>query len=188
MPKIDGGNRYLWRMNRRKLEAEAVRDSVLLVAGKLDFSMGGPGYRPFGFKSDHSPLYKYHEHDPDDPKSHRRTVYRFIVRSAPDPFMTSLDCADPSLSVPKRSKTLTANQALALLNNKFMVRMSEHLAARVETMGNDTPSRMNAAFQLALGRQATDAEQKILRPVADQHGMASVCRIIFNLNEFVFVD
>src|SRR5262249_4289538 len=133
--KFDSGNRLLWRMNRRKLEAEAVRDSVLLVSGKLDTRMGGPGFRAFWFKDDHSPHYSYEEHDPDDPASLRRSVYRFLVRSVPDPFMETLDCADPSLIVEKRNETLTALQALSLLNNRFMVRMAEHHAARAGKFG-----------------------------------------------------
>ena len=127
--KLDAGNQYYWRQNRRRLEAEAIHDATLLAAGKLDLKMYGPGYRPFGFMDDHSPHYKYHEHNPDDPASLRRSIYRFVVRSVPDPFMETLDCADPSAVVARRNETLTPLQALALLNNKFMVRMSEHFAA-----------------------------------------------------------
>ncbi|MCA9449960.1 MAG: DUF1553 domain-containing protein, partial [Candidatus Omnitrophica bacterium] len=127
--KIDAGNRYLWRMNRMRLDAESVRDAILCVSGKMDFTMGGPGYDLFGFIDDHSPHYLYRELDVDNPKTHRRTIYRFIVRSVPDPLMECLDCADPSQNVPVRNQTLTPLQSLALLNNPFTVRMSEHLAA-----------------------------------------------------------
>jgi len=184
----DAANRLLWRAHRRKLDAESVRDSVLLVAGKLDRRGGGEGFRAFGFKDDHSPHYKYHEYDPDDPTSHRRSIYRFIVRSVPDPFMTTLDCADPSLNVAKRNQTLTALQALALLNNPFMVRMAEHFAARVEPLGSTPAARIDTAYRLALSRPATAAELDLLVPLAAEYGLASVCRTIFNTNEFVFVD
>jgi mono/diheme cytochrome c family protein len=186
--KIDAGNRYLWRMSRRRLEAEAIRDATLAVAGKLDTTMGGPGFREFGFKDDHSPHYKYQEHDPDDPKSHRRSVYRFIVRSVPDPFMDTLDCADASLNVAKRNETVTALQALALLNNKFMLRMAEHLAANAEKAGDDREVQINAAFRLAFGRDAEDGEKTVLAEYVKEHGLANACRVILNLNEFVFVD
>ena len=89
---IDASNQYLWRMNRRRLEAEAIRDSVLQVSGKLDPKMGGPGFQLFGLIDDHSPHYLYEKYNPDDPASHRRSIYRFIVRSVPDPWMTTLDC------------------------------------------------------------------------------------------------
>jgi hypothetical protein len=186
--KLDAGNRYLWRMNRRRLEAEAIRDATLFAAGKLDLTMGGPGFREFGFQDDHSPHYKYQEHDPDDPKTQRRSVYRFIVRSVPDPFMDTLDCADASLIVAKRNETVTALQALALLNNKFMLRMAEHVAARAEKQEGDLAAKVNAAFRLALARDATDDERKVLADYAKEHGLANACRVVLNLNEFVFVD
>jgi hypothetical protein len=186
--KLDAGNRYLWRMNRRRLEAEAIRDATLVVAGKLDTTMGGPGFREFGFKDDHSPHYNYREHDPDDPKSHRRSVYRFIVRSVPDPFMDTLDCADASINVAKRNETVTALQALALLNNKFMLRMAEHLAARAEKAGDDLDGQINAAFRLTFARDAETGERAVLSEYAKEHGLANACRVILNSNEFVFVD
>jgi hypothetical protein len=186
--RVDGGNRLLWRMNRRKLEAEAVRDAVLAVSGKLDLTAGGPGYRPFGFQDDHSPRYLYEEHTPDDPKSQRRSVYRFLVRSVPEPFAQTLDCADPSQQVERRTETLTALQALALLNNRFMVRMAEHFAARVEKAADDLPGQVAAAHRLALGRAPTAEEQRVLTGVARKQGLPQLCRLLFNSNEFVFVD
>jgi len=186
--KLDFDNRFLWRMNRRKIEAEAVRDSVLAVAGKLDLKMGGPGFRAFGFLNDFSPHYKYQEYDPDDPASHRRSIYRFIVRSVPDPFMETLDCADPSQVVAKRLETLTPLQALTMMNNPFMVRMAEHFASRLEGMADSTEGRIDAAYRLAFNRAPTDDERAALTNLAEQQGLANVCRLIFNMNEFVFVD
>lgn len=188
MGKLDGSNQFLWRMNRRRLEAEPLRDAVLTVSGKLDLTMYGPGFDRFGFEDDHSPRYKYEEHNPDDPKANRRTIYRFIVRSVPDPFMESLDCADPSLNVPARNTTITALQALALLNNKFMVRQAEHFAERVSKTATEVPRQINAACQLALGRSATDKEQQLLVAYTKEHGLKNTCRLIFNMNEFLFVD
>ncbi|MBC7821140.1 MAG: DUF1549 domain-containing protein, partial [Planctomycetaceae bacterium] len=98
---IDGGNRFLWRMNRRRLEAEEIRDSILAVSGRMNHRMNGPGYYLFALEQTaHSPHYEYHKFDPEDVASHRRSVYRFIVRSQPDPYMTTLDCADSSQSTP----------------------------------------------------------------------------------------
>jgi hypothetical protein len=186
--KIDGDNQYLWRMNRRKLEAEAVRDAVLAVAGQLDPTAGGPGFRDFGFRDDESPHYNYDQYDPDDPASHRRSVYRVIVRSVPDPWMTTLDCADASAVVAKRNETLTPLQSLALLNNKFMVRMAAHFAERVSALGRNTPERTAAAWRLAFGRVPELDELQDIAAYADKYGLASACRVIFNMNEFVFVD
>jgi hypothetical protein len=184
----DAGNQYLWRMNRRKLEAEAVRDSVLMVAGKLNLAAGGPGFHAFEFGDDHSPRYNYTEYDPDNPLSHRRSIYRLIVRSVPDPFMMTLDCADSSAVVPKRNETITPLQSLALLNNKFMVRMAEHFAERIERMGSNNSERIVAAWRLALGRDPSGREVSAMSSYADRHGLANACRLIFNMNEFAFTD
>ena len=129
----DAGNQYLWRANRRRLTAEEIRDSILSVSGALESKMGGPGFYLFELeKTAHSPHYEYHKFDPNDPASHRRSIYRFIVRSQPDPWMTTLDCADSSQSTPRRNETLTSLQALSLLNNTFNLEMARRFASRVE--------------------------------------------------------
>ncbi len=186
----DPDNRLLSRMTPRRIDAEAVRDGVLAVSGKLDLRMYGPGFQDFVVeKPDHSPHYEYHLHDPEDPKSHRRSVYRFLVRSQQEPFMVALDCADPSMRVDRRNETLTPLQALALLNSKLTVAMARHFAGRVEKeAGADPAARLRRAFELALQRPPTDVEQRTLLDYAGRHGLAATCRLLFNLNEFVFVD
>jgi hypothetical protein len=179
--KIDADNRLLWRMNRTRLDAESVRDSVLSVAGKLDLTMGGPAVQWFRFKDDHSPVYDYASFDADAPGAYRRSIYRFVVRSVPDPFLERLDCPDPSVLTPKRSTTLTPIQALTMMNNPFVVRMSEHLAERV---GDDVA----AAVRLCLGREPTAQETQAFAAHAKRHGVANLARLLFNSNEFLFVD
>jgi len=186
--RIDSGNRYLWRANRARLDAECVRDAMLAVSGKLDLAMGGPSVQQFFFKDDHSPVYDYARFDVDDPRGLRRSVYRFLVRSVPDPFMECLDCADPSIMTPKRSTTLTSIQALALLNNAFVVRQAEHLAVRLRAISSDPALQVAAGYRLALSRLPTDREAAALVEYIGQFGLEAGCRVIFNLNEFVFVD
>lgn len=186
---IDADNRFLWRANRRRLEAEAVRDVVLQVAGKLDLKMGGPSFQDFVVEHpEHSPHYQYHLHDPEDPRTHRRSVYRFLVRSQPQPFMTTLDCADPSMRVDKRNESLSPLQALALLNNGLMVAMSKHCAARIENERSDRSSQVDRLFELSFGRRPTMEERAALEDYIEKHGLANTCRLVFNLNEFTFVD
>jgi cytochrome c553 len=187
---IDSGNQYLYRQNRRKLEAEAVRDAVLAVAGTLDLTMGGPGWQDFKIeRPQHSPHYRYDLADPEDKATWRRGVYRFIVRSQTQPFMTVLDCADPSMRVEKRNQSISALQALALLNNGFMTTQACHFAARVEReAGNDVAAQIDHAMRLALGRPATAEERTALVSLTEDHGLANTCRAILNLNEFSFVD
>jgi mono/diheme cytochrome c family protein len=187
---IDSGNQYLWRQNRRKLEAEAVRDAVLAAAGTLDLTMGGPGWQDFKVEHpEHSPHWRYDLADPEDKATWRRGVYRFVVRSQTQPFMTVLDCADPSMRVEKRNQSISALQALAFLNNGFMTSQARHFAERVEReAGSDLTNQVDLAIRRALGRPATAEELAALVPLTEAHGLANTCRAILNLNEFSFVD
>ena len=187
--KVDSENRHLWRANRRKLEAEAVRDAVLLVSGKLDPKMGGPGFRDFVIeKPEHSPHYEYHLHNPEDPKSHRRSIYRFIVRSQQQPFMTTLDCADPSMQVGRRNESVSPLQALAMLNNSLMLTMSKQFAAKLDKQDGDLPAKVRGAYYEAVGRAPSAEDTKQMTQYAQQFGLTNFCRVLFNLNEFSFVD
>ena len=186
--RIDSGNQFLWRMNRTRLDAEAVRDAVLQVGGQIDLAMGGPSAEHFLFKDDHSPVYDYTGFDVTSPASRRRSVYRFLVRSVQDPFMESLDCADPSLLVPKRSSTLTAIQALALLNDPLMVEQSRNLANRMQAAADGLEDQIDYGYRLALGRHATSSELSELAANARGHGLENSARLLLNSNEFIFVD
>jgi hypothetical protein len=185
---LDADNRYLWRMNRRRLEAEALRDSLLAVSGCLDLTPGGPGYDLFAFEDDHSPRYLYEQHDVDDPRTWRRSIYRTVVRSVPDPLMETFDCADPSLNVPARDETNTPLQALALLNDRFVLSQARYLAQRLAPVGNSAEERIDTAYRLALGRAATARERAALARHARRFGLPAACRVLFNLSELAFVD
>ena len=131
--KIDSGNQYWWRADRRRLTAEEFRDSLLAVSGALKLEdRGGPSFYDFVIeKPQHSPHYEYHLHDPEDPKSHRRSVYRFVVRSQPQPMLTTLDCADPSISVAVRDESTSALQALTQWNHVLVEAMSRLFSQRL---------------------------------------------------------
>ena len=103
--------------------------------------------------------------------------------------MTSLDCADPSMRVDKRNESLSALQALALLNNGFMLTQSRHFAERVQhEMPDDFVAQIERAHLLALGRAPTPAEHGRLLAFAKANGLPNLCRVLLNLNEFTFVD
>jgi hypothetical protein len=87
-----------------------------------------------------------------------------------------------------RAASVTALQALALLNDKFTVRYAEHFAERLEHEAQGPDDRIRRAYVLALGRPATDAEVKRLAAYAKKHGLANACRVLFNCNEFLFVE
>ncbi|MBL9183923.1 MAG: DUF1553 domain-containing protein [Verrucomicrobiaceae bacterium] len=171
---VDSSNRFLWRQNPRRLDAETLRDTVLAVSGKLNLARGGPGYRDFNYTEAYAPIYDYIT--PDKPELWRRSIYRFIVRTTPHQFMTTLDCPDPANFTPARAQTTTALQALTLSNNEFMLQQARHLAERAKT-----PER---AFQLCFQRDPTPDELA----AAKQLDLFSLCRMLLNANEFVYVD
>lgn len=170
----DGSNRLLWKQNPRRLDAETLRDTVLAVSGKLNLMSGGPGYRDFNYTEAYAPIYEYVT--PDKPELWRRSIYRFIVRTTPHQFMTTLDCPDPANLTPARAQTTTALQALTLSNNEFMLQQARFLAERAKT-----PER---AFQLCFQRDATPDELA----AAKKLDLVSLCRMLLNANEFVYVD
>jgi hypothetical protein len=186
--KIDADNVLLWRMNVTRLDAESVRDAVLAVSGKLDRAMGGPSVKHFiqGPGIHRTPKVDYNAFDPDSSGAHRRSIYRFIFRTVPDPFMDALDCPDASQFTAVRPVSVTALQALALLNDPFMVRMSEHFAKRL-TLAGDERAQVRLAYRLALGRDPRPHEETALGDYARRHGLANACRVLLNCNEFVFV-
>ncbi|MGE5193541.1 MAG: PSD1 and planctomycete cytochrome C domain-containing protein [Deltaproteobacteria bacterium] len=190
LAELDGDNRYLWRMNRTRLDAESIRDAVLCVSGKLDPAMGGPSVKQFvqspGIHV--TPIVDYLSFDVDNPENHRRSVYRFIFRTLPDPFMETLDCADASQLTPVRSASVTALQALAMLHNRFIVRQSEHIAARLEKSSPDLAGRISSAYDLILNRPATAREIELVSAYATKHGLANAVRMLLNSNEFMFVN
>lgn len=188
--EIDGDNKYLWRMNRTRLDAESIRDAVLSISGKLDPTPGGPSVKQFiqtpGIHV--TPVVDYLNFDVDRPENYRRSVYRFIFRTLPDPFMETLDCADSSQLTPVRSASVTALQALTMLNNKFIVRQSEHIAARLEQLVADPADRIRIGCEMIFGRPATPREVELVAQYATKHGLANAVRMLLNSNEFMFVN
>jgi hypothetical protein len=188
---IDADNRYLWRMNRQRLDAESLHDAVLAVSGTLDRRMGGPSVKQFiqtpGVHV--TPNVDYARFDADDPANLRRSVYRFVFRTLPDPFMDALDCPDASQWTPQRNVSVTALQALAMLNDKFIVRQSEHVAQRVKaSAGEGVENQVRQAYRLILHRPPTDGELWAVAAYTQRHGLANACRMLLNTNEFMFVD
>jgi hypothetical protein len=135
-----------------------------------------------------TPTLDYLGFDPDDPANFRRSVYRFVFRTVPDPLMQALDCPDASQAAPARAESFNAPQALALLNSPFVVRQAGHLAERLASEAGDTPGRVARLFQLVFQRDPAPAEAAEVGAYADRHGLANACRVLLNSNEFVFIE
>ena len=102
--------------------------------------------------------------------------------------MTTLDCADSSQSTPRRHETLTALQALSLLNNRFNLSMARHFSDRLQSEATSIDAQSARGFALLTGREPTDEERQSMTVYANKHGLPALCRLLFNLSEFVFVD
>lgn len=182
----DGSNRLLWRQNPRRLDAESLHDAVLAVSGKLNTAMGGPGYRDFNYTEAYAPIYDYIT--PDKPELWRRSIYRFIVRTTPHTFMTTLDCPDPANFTPARAQTTTALQALTLSNNEFMLQQARHLATRIENETDSREAAIRRTFALCFQRSPTGDEFAASTRLVSEQSLFALCRMLINANEFVYVD
>ena len=188
--KADEDNKLLWRQNRARLDAEQVRDAILAISGRLDRTAGGPSDQQFSLKPGvHvTPVVDYGKFDWDRKEGHRRSVYRFVFRTLPDPLVECLDGADANALTPKRTESVTAPQALALLNNEFILVHAKALAARLEKRNPDRAKQIEFACRLVWGRTPTAEEAKLFATHADKHDLANLCRVLFNTNEFLFAD
>ena len=186
----DAENRLLSRMNRSRLDGEQVRDAILLMSGRLDLRMGGPSDQQFDLQPGiHvTPKVDYTKFDVDADSGHRRSVYRFLFRTLPDPMMEALDCPAGDQLAPIRNTSMTIQQALALWNSAFTVRYAEHFAERLEGCEPDLQHRITAACEWTWGRPPDKEEARELSDYAQRHGLANLCRVLFNSNEFMFVN
>jgi hypothetical protein len=182
---IDSEDRLLWRYPPRRLEGEAIRDAMLYASGELNSELGGPSFRPFTVTIFNSSFYTLI--DPGTPEFNRRTVYRINVNSAKSPLLDALDCPDPSVKTPKRSLTTTPLQALGLMNNSFVLRQAQRLAARTAAeTSSGLASQVNRAYRLTLGRGPTPQESASSVSLAREHGVEAVAWVLFNSSEFLY--
>jgi hypothetical protein len=200
----DFANERWYRANRRRLEAEPLRDAMLAVSGQLNLKSGGPSFFPPASKEALEGLSKkgaeWGQSTPAEQR--RRSVYMISKRSLLLPLLTAFDFADTTQPCVQRNVTTVAPQALALLNNDFVHQQSEALASRVEKeTAADLPSRIERAWWLALGRAPSAAEQdaatthvvaqaaRIDKAEGAEHrAFVSLCHVLLNTNEFIYVD
>jgi hypothetical protein len=188
--EIDPDNRLFWRMNRSRLDAECIHDALLAASGRLDLRMGGPSDRQFALSPGiHvTPNIDYRDFDLDSDAARRRSVYRFLFRTLPDPLHAALDCPSGDQMTPARNNSVTVQQALALWNNAFVLRQAEHLAARLEQDAATSDQQIELAVALLFNRPATEEERAAFTGYANQHGLANLCRVLISANEFIFID
>ncbi len=204
----DAANRYLWRAHRQRLDAEALRDALLSTSGELDLRMGGPSFLPTITPEALEGLSRktaaWQASPPEEQR--RRSLYMFSQRSLLSPFMTVFDFTDTNLPCGQRDVTIVAPQALALLNDEFAHGRSSAFAARVQKQaGDDRDAQLKAAWSIAYGRDPDPAEVAAARKHLDHQrerfaalpnsglspealALASLCHVLLNANEFLYVD
>jgi cytochrome c553 len=187
--KADPQDRLYWRMPVRRLEAEAVRDSILAVAGSLNREVGGPPvYPPVDptLRADTFQGYNWPEGE-DSPKTWRRSVYVKVKRSLILPELEVFDCPEITASVAQRNITITPTQALTLLNDPLILRQAGLFAERVRKEAGPDPGKQGErAYLLAFGRPPTAREAALSLRFLEHRSLAEFCHSVFNLNEFVY--
>jgi hypothetical protein len=183
----DAATRLLWRFPPRRLEAEAIRDSMLTMSGVIDLRMGGPGYSAF------APNFNYvRVYDPKPeygPAEWRRMIYQTKVRMAQDSTFGAFDCPDAGQSSPQRARSTTPLQALNLFNSGFVNQQAELFAARLrrEVGEGNLDAQVKRGFQLAFLREPAGEEMLVCAQLATEYGLPVLCRVLFNANEFLFI-
>ncbi|MEO2016609.1 MAG: PSD1 and planctomycete cytochrome C domain-containing protein [Fuerstiella sp.] len=182
--KVDADCRQLWRFPPRRLEAEAIRDSILKVSGKLNLKAGGPG---FDFFNQRGGLSDYTAHQTFDQSGWRRMIYAHKIRMQAIDIFGAFDCPDGGQMKPRRTRSITPLQSLSLLNSPFANRQAGFFADRIRGLSNnDLEKQIDHAFRIAFSRLPNPAEQILMVALAQEHSLPQVCRAIFNTSEFVF--
>lgn len=206
---LDPENRLLWRQPNRRLEVEAIRDSMLAVSGQLNPAAQGPSFFP--------PLPRQvleGNSDPDtvwkasgEREASRRSVYAFIKRAMVAPLFEAFDLCDSARTSARRATTTTAPQALMLYNGDFVSQQARHMARRIEReVGEQAERQVERAFRLALARVPSAVERRQVLDMMERESAASpregkvggadrrdkalelLCKVMLNLNEFVYPD
>jgi len=176
---IDGDNRFLWKMSRRRLDVEAWRDALLDVSGKLDRTLGGPST------------------DLADSNNVRRTIYAKVSRHELDNLLRLFDFPDANITSEKRSETTVPQQQLFVLNSPFMVEQAKAFSARVHNEATDTDeARIRHAFLRAYSRPVTGVELELgmayLGIKSDEHNKLTrweqYAQVLLGGNEFMYLD
>ncbi len=209
----DSANRLWWKSERRRLDAEALRDAMLAVSGELDLRVGGPGFRPTIDAAALEGLSrKSAAWNPSPPEEQlRRSLYMFSKRGLLPPMMTTFNFSDATQSCGKRDVTTVPTQALVLMNNPFVHDRSSTLASTIVANGAKGRDRVTQLWSAVFAREPTAAESRLAqkhletqlgryRQLATESeqaehslspetlALASLAHVLLNSNEFIYVD
>ncbi|MFK5923727.1 MAG: DUF1553 domain-containing protein [Verrucomicrobiota bacterium] len=187
--KVDAGNRLLWRFAPRRVGAEVLRDSILLAAGTLDQRVGGKGYRIHADKKRYA---QWKVVDNSSPQTWRRLFYQQRMRGVDDRMFMAFDLPDCKTLSSKRPVSTTPIQALNLMNGKLVEIQAGEISQRVKrglgAAKADVGKQVEHLFLLVLSRKPQPDEKSAAQHVVEQDGLAALARVLFNTNEFAFLD
>ena len=183
--KLDGGSSLLWRFPPKRVEAEVIRDSILLASASLDDTVGGRSYRIHNEKKTYAQWEVVNNHGPE---TWRRMLYQERMRRVDDKIFTAFDFPDCGQVRAKRPVSTTPLQALNLMNSDFVLEQSKRLADRaIKDSAGDESKAVDRCFQLLLGRSPEKDERKACIDLAEENDLSLVCRALINSNEFAFL-
>jgi hypothetical protein len=183
----DPENALYGRMNRIRLEGEVLRDSLLMISGRLNPEMGGPGVFP-PIPAEALKGVRGWTASADERDHRRRSVYIFARRNLRFPFLEVFDAPDSNLSCPERGRSTTAPQSLTLLNAEEVVAAARSTAERLKRESPAPQDQIELAYRLALGRNPTDRERALGQAFLERSPLSEFCRALFNLNAFVYSE
>jgi hypothetical protein len=200
--KVDPDNKLLWRFDRRRLEGEVIRDSMLMAAGQLNLKMGGPGvFPPIPQGISNGSKYLAWTPEKDPAEADRRSVYVFVKRNLRYPMFEAYDFPDTSESCPRRYATVSPTQPLVGMNDDLIRQWSRELANRVlNDAGLSPDQQVERAFRIVFNRAPKDDErQAVLDFLNKQAGeiggetaraaaFVDFCQALLNSNEFLYVN
>ncbi|MAP09103.1 MAG: hypothetical protein CMM00_09930, partial [Rhodopirellula sp.] len=181
----DAGSALLWRFPPRRMEAEVIRDSILMASGTIDLKIGGRSYRIHNEKATYAQWQVVNNHGPE---TWRRMLYQERMRRVDDQIFTAFDFPDCGQVRAKRPVSTTPLQALNLMNSDFVLEQSDRIATRALRESNDELDvAIERCFELLLGRSPTETERAACSQVAQDGNLALVCRALINSNELAFL-
>ena len=184
--RVDAASRLLWRFPTRRLEAEAIRDSILAVTGVLDLhNAGGPGFDAFEVEMEN--VRHYYPRKSYGQQDWRRMVYMTKVRQEREHIFGAFDCPDASMVVPRRGRSTTPLQALNLLNSGFVMQQADLFAQRLERECETVGQRIERAWLLCFQRPVTAEELADSETFIQHEGIQQFARAMLNANELVFI-
>jgi hypothetical protein len=187
----DPENLYLSRMNRRRLDADSIRDTILAVAGTLNLKMGGVGVIPPLSREEilAARMPQLWPANPDPTEHTRRSIYLQMKRSLTLPMLQIFDAPDTATSCPRRETSTVAPQALALMNSEVTFAQAEKFAERIRKLAGDDPeASVDAGWRLAFGRPPTSGERQTALDYLRRNSLPRLGLLLFNMSEFIYVD